>query len=64
MRYARKQIPFLIGRVTNLTDETQRLRDLLRDRDEEIQRLEDASQVHDGEEHKVSLIHVFPLTDR
>lgn len=34
-------------------DEAQRLRDLLRDRDEEIERLEDASIMHEGEESKV-----------
>lgn len=34
-------------------DEAQRLRDLLQDRDEEIERMEDASIMHEGEESKV-----------
>jgi hypothetical protein len=42
------------GRMMLTTDETQRLRDLLKERDEEIERLEDASVAHEGEESKVS----------
>ena len=43
------------SRGADRLDEAQRLRDLLRDRDEEIERLEDASIMHEGEENKVRL---------
>jgi hypothetical protein len=46
-----------------ISDETQRLRDLLKERDEEIERLEDASQAHEGEESKVSLVSSIQVDD-
>ncbi len=47
-----------------IADEAQRLRDLLRDRDEEIKDFEHAAQVHGANDEKVSLLPCCQLERR
>jgi hypothetical protein len=47
-----------------IADEAQRLRDLLRDRDEEIKDFEHAAQVHGAADEKVSLLPCCQLERR